>query len=112
MTCRSRPPEARAAQTGGPAPRRQRSTRDRRVHPRLWMTATSTLRTWTLPLSLGRAVGGRTSRRLVHDVVSIEAAIQRAPADPEHAGCRHAIAIHLAQHFENVLAFDGIERGH
>src|SRR5438132_14361488 len=41
--------------------------------------------------------------------MSFETAIERAPADAEHFYRGHAIAVHLPQHFEDVLALDLLE---
>ena len=45
-------------------------------------------------------------------MVPVEAAIQGAPADAEDLRRRHAIAVHLPQDVEDVLALDAIEREH
>src|SRR5207244_8955860 len=42
--------------------------------------------------------------------MTLEAAVQGAAADAEQLRRRHAVAVDLAQHFENVLALDLLER--
>src|SRR5437867_6398508 len=42
--------------------------------------------------------------------MTLEAAIQRAAADAKQLRGRHAVAVDLAEHFENVLPLDLLER--
>src|SRR5438128_9621143 len=43
---------------------------------------------------------------LLADRVPLQTPVQRPPADAEQLGCRHAVAVHLSQDIDNVLALD------